>query len=352
VKRKTVLVTGAAGTVGTYVVALADAAGYRVIATDLRAHTVREPIRGEVRAADLTDPAALPALVEGCDAVIHTAALMDVAAEPAALTAVNTDAVTRLHAAAKEAGCERFVHLSGARLYASQGSAPLGEDAPLAPRGPYGMSKHAAEVYLRGQSDGPAWTILRAAPIYGRRGRHFAASLLAVGPILRLTMPILPRFEGGPLGTMVHAEDVARALLFVLEQQETHFRVFNVSDGDTLSLGERLSITFDAYGLRTAAVPSGFRAYIRVLGSERLDRVLDRAGLMGWKAVVARHGLKSALRPRFDREVLELVHEDLVVDASALRGLGFTPRFPRFAAGWAEVLRVYQAERWVPRYGG
>ncbi|MEM9073962.1 MAG: NAD(P)-dependent oxidoreductase [Myxococcota bacterium] len=347
--RRTVLVTGAAGTVGTYVVALAGAAGHRVIASDLRARTVRVPVRGEVREADLTDPSAIRELVRGCDAVIHTAALLDVGAGQAALAAVNTDAVAALYEAAEAASAKHFVHLSGARLYAAHGPAPLREDAPLAPRGPYGMSKHAAEVFLRGQKGLP-WTILRAAPIYGRRGRHFAASLLAVGPILRLTSPLLPRFEGGPMGTMTHAEDVARALLFVLGNEGAHGQVFNVTDGDARSLGERLSITFDAYGLRTAPVPSAFSSYIGMLGSERLNRVLDRAALTGWKAVTTRHGLKSALRPRFDPEVLELVHEDLVVDGTKLEELGFEPRFPRFEAGWSEVLRVYQAEGWVPRY--
>ena len=44
------------------------------------------------------------------------------------------------------------------------------------------------------------------------------------------------------------------------------------------------------------------------------------------------------------------VYDDLVVDSGKLRALGWSPRFPRFAEGWREVLRWYQAERWVPRY--
>lgn len=347
--RKTILITGAAGTVGSYAASLAEAAGFRVIASDVRGSAVAMPVRGEVRTADLTEPLALPELVKGCDYILHTAALLDVAAPAATLSAVNTDAVVDLYNAAKDAGVKRFVHLSVARLYEA-GADAMVETSPLAPRGPYALSKHGAEVFLRGQVDGPSWTILRAAPTYGRRGRHFAASLLAVGPILRLTSPVLPRFEGGPLGTMVHAQDVARAMLYVLERDECHGEVYNVSDGDVLSLGERLSVTFDAYGLRTARVPSAFNAYIRRLGSERLDRVLDRAAMVGWKGVVARHGIKSRLRPRFDREVLELVHEDLVVSIDKLRAIGWEPRYPRFEAGWSEVLRVYQAERWVPRY--
>ncbi len=351
---KTLLVTGAAGTVGGYVVSLAEAAGYRVVASDIDARGLRTPVRGEVRVGDLRDPATAARLVEGCDAVIHAAAQMSARADARELTRTNTEAVVHLYEAARAAGLERFVHMSTATLYASQGAA-LDEHAPLAPRGPYGMSKRAAEVFLQGQRSGPAWTILRAAPIYGRRGRHFAASLLVVGPVLRLATPVLPRPSGGPEGTMVHAEDVARALLFVLEREETAGRVLNVADGDPMPLGDRIALTFDAYGLRS--IPTGPLPKVTLQLGGRLFRrsglyhSADAAVLAAWRAVVVRHGLKPALRPRLDREALTLLYEDLVVDASALRGLGWRPRFDRFESGWREVLRWYQAERWVPRYG-
>ena len=79
-------------------------------------------------------------------------------------------------------------------------------------------------------------------------------------------------------------------------------------------------------------------------------QVVDRAALGMWRLVVLRHGLKPALRVRLDREALSLLYDDLVVDASKLRALGWLPRYPRFAEGWRQVLRWYQAERWVPRY--
>ncbi len=350
---ETVLVTGAAGTVGGYVVPLAEAAGYRVVATDLRAAAIRTPVRGEVRPGDLRDPATARRLVEGCDAVIHAAAQLAPRADAGELSRANTEAVVHLYEAARDAGVERFLHVSTATLYASQGT-PLREESPLAPRGPYGMSKRAAEVFLQGQRGGPDWTILRAAPIYGRRGRHFAASLLVVGPILRLATPVLPRPSGGPEGTMVHAEDVARALLFVLERSDTAGRVYNVSDGDPMPLGDRIATTFDAYGLRS--LPTGPLPSVLLRGGGRLFRraglyhSADAAVLAAWRAVVLRHNLKPALRPRLDREALTLLYEDLHVDGSALRALGWSPRFSRFTEGWRAVLRWYQAERWVPRY--
>ena len=77
----TVLVTGAAGTVGNYVVGLAEASGFRVIATDLSASGVQVPVRGDVRPGDLRDAAFVERLLRGVDHVIHTAAMLDVANE-------------------------------------------------------------------------------------------------------------------------------------------------------------------------------------------------------------------------------------------------------------------------------
>jgi hypothetical protein len=45
-----------------------------------------------------------------------------------------------------------------------------------------------------------------------------------------------------------------------------------------------------------------------------------------------------------------LLDDDLIVDTSRLRALGFVPRHPSFPEGWSGVLRWYQAENWVPRY--
>jgi nucleoside-diphosphate-sugar epimerase len=352
---QTVLVTGAAGTVGSYVVGLAEAAGYRVVASDRRPRGVRVPVRGEVRTGDLCDAGVVSRLVADCDHVIHTAALLDVGAEPTDLARVNTDAVANLYEAADRAGAKRFVHMSTAMLYEPGQPMPLTEESPVAPRGAHGLSKHGAEAFLRGRKGGPAWTILRAAPVYGRRGRHFAASLLSLGPMLKLVMPVLPRPTGGPQGTMVHAEDVARALLFVLERSETEGQVFNVSDGDAMSLGDRIAETLRAYKL--PSVPSGRLPHVVLRSVGRLFQApgayhgADVAAVGAWKLVVMRHGIKPALRPRLDPEGLSLLYDDLVVSTDKLRELGFSPRFPDFSEGWRQVLRWYQAERWVPRYG-
>jgi len=353
---ETLLVTGAAGTVGNYVVSLAEAAGYRVIASDRVASGIRVPVRGEVRVGDLRDAAFVGRVVQGCDHVIHTAAQLDVAAESSELAQVNTEAVALLYEAAEAAGVRRFVHTSTALLYDVGRIEPVTEQSPVAPRGSHGLSKHGAELFLRGKSQtkGPGWTIVRAAPIYGRRGRHFAASLLAVGPILSMWLPRLPRLHGGPLTTLVHAEDVASALLFVLKEDVAVGQIFNASDGDAMALGDRLTFSFQAYGLKTWPSVSLSRGLtelgVKVLQVPGYYQSIDASVLALWKAVRVKHHLKPSLRPRLDREALALLYNNLIVDNSRLRSLGWAPRYANFEQGWRDVLRWYQAERWVPRY--
>lgn len=350
----TILVTGAKGSVGNYVLGLAEAAGFRVIASDVTASGVMVPVSGQVRPADLRDPVAARQVVQGCDAVIHTAALLDTSASPADLVAVNTDAVVQLYEASLRAGVKRFLHVSAASLYETHGTRPRTEDTPLSAEGVLGMSKYGAEVFLRGRSDDLKWTIVRPAPIYGRRGRHLAASLLVVGPMLRLITPVLPSFRGGPEGSMVHAEDVARALMFLLGNREAEGQVFNVADDDVMPLGERLAVTFAAYGLPTFATGAMPGSFLRTLGMgfqiPGVYQGADAAALAAWRLVILKHRLRPALRPRLDRESLNFLYDDLRVDTSKLRSLGWRPRFPRFHAGWREVLAWYQAEGWVPRY--
>jgi len=353
---ETVLVTGAAGTVGNYVLGLAEAAGYAVVASDLNARGLRQPTRGRIVAGDLLLPDVRARALEGVDHVIHTAALLDTSANADVLGRVNTDLVRFLFEDAAKLGVQRFVHMSTCMLYARRQGRALNEEAETAARGPHGLSKLGAEAFLRGHSrgDGPAWTILRAAPIYGRRGRHLAASLLVIGPVLRLMSPVVPRLSGGPMHTLVHAEDVARALLFALRDARTQYGIYNVADDDPIALGDRIGLTFDAYGLRSVragALPNWLLALSdRGARTPGAIRAIDAAAQALWKAVVLRYGLKPALRPRLDREAVTLLDDDLVIDTSRLRALGFRPKLSSFAEGWASVLPWYQAEGWVPRY--
>jgi dihydroflavonol-4-reductase len=111
-----VLVTGAAGFLGSHIVAQLVAAGHHVRAL-VRASSLRT-LDSQLSAVDFTrgdilDRRSLDAAVDGCDAVIHTAALLGFRrGEAARQREVNVQGTRNTLEAAEAARVRRFVHTS------------------------------------------------------------------------------------------------------------------------------------------------------------------------------------------------------------------------------------------------
>lgn len=100
-------ITGANGFVGRKLAERCRGLGAEVMGLD----TVAEVERGVV-AGDICDPAAWQGLLDGCDVLIHTAAVMTNNVNPAVAWGVNVVGTRRVIEAAADAGVGRFVHLS------------------------------------------------------------------------------------------------------------------------------------------------------------------------------------------------------------------------------------------------
>ncbi|MCI2239828.1 NAD(P)-dependent oxidoreductase [Kineococcus sp. TRM81007] len=157
-----VLVTGAAGTVGTLVAPRLAAPGRVLTLTDL--HVPDPPPAapagaGEVRWATLsvTDPDALEAALEGVDAVVHLGGISREAPWQEVLS-VNVDGTRNLLEAAVRRGVRRVVlassnHAVGYRSRDEAVDGYLPADAPVRPDSYYGWSKAAIEALGRLYSD-------------------------------------------------------------------------------------------------------------------------------------------------------------------------------------------------------
>jgi len=254
------LVTGAAGMLGTDVVAAA--AGHDVVAL----------ARADL---DLTDADAVRAAVRDIrpDAVINCAAWTDVdraEAEEAAATLINGDGAGHLAAAAAEAGAH-IVHVSTDYVFPGDATEPYREDAPTGPVGAYGRSKLAGEVAV--ENAAPAsHAIVRTAWVFGPHGKNFVDTMLRLGAD-RDEVTVVD----DQLGCPTYTGHLATALIAVAEAR-TH-GVLHVAGGGQCTWWDlavatfaraRLDVTVHKQSSAELKRPAPRPAY-SVLGSTRSD---------------------------------------------------------------------------------
>ena len=172
-----ILVTGGAGFIGSHTVDAALAAGHSVrVLDDLSTGTAANlPDSAELLTGDVTDLAAVEQALQGCDAVIHLAALVSVPQslqEPANTYHVNTTGTVGLLEAARQDGVRRAVMASTCAVY---GDLPgrKSEDSLVQPLVPYAASKRMAEQWLQlyAVAYGMETVVLRYFNVYGPRQR-------------------------------------------------------------------------------------------------------------------------------------------------------------------------------------
>jgi UDP-glucose 4-epimerase len=326
----TILVTGATGAVGPYVVAVLHDAGYRI-----RTLSIDSPPAGvwpdgvDARMGDITDPAVVGAAVQGVQGVIHMAALLHIVNPPPELQKtyerINVEGTAAVVEAARHAGALRLVFFSTIAVYGASAGHVLTEDSPSRPDSFYAQTKLDAEgiVIAAKQPDGtPLGTVLRLGAVYGARIKGNYQRLLHAISRSRF----LPIGRGDNRRTLVYDRDVARAALLALEHPAAVGRIFNVSDGKLHTLNDIISAICRALDRKPPRLSLP-------VGPVRLAAGIaeDAAGFMGFS-------------PPITRAAIDKYTEDVAVDSRRIQEeLGFKPLYD-LAAGWkATVQEMRQA---------
>ena len=245
-----VLVTGAAGFVGSHLCEALTDRGLEVVGVDAFIPYYPREVKNGNLAALLTRPrfrfveAVLrttdirPAL-EGCDTVFHLAAmpgLMKSWSEFSLYNTCNVDATLKLLEAARDTKPAQFIHISTSSVYGKE--ATQGEEAPLQPFSPYGISKLAAEHLCRAfeSNFGLPITILRYFSVYGPRQRPDMAYNILIKNLL--TSGSFTMFgDGEQTRSNTYVADCVKATMLAADRREAALgQVFNVGGGEIVSL--------------------------------------------------------------------------------------------------------------------
>ncbi len=201
-----VLVTGAAGFIGSHVCEALVARGHAVVGVDnfdaFYARAVKErnlePLRKNRAFRFIeADVARDPMPLEGVGVVLHLAAKPGVRPsleDPGAYVEANVTATARLFDAARRAGISRVVFGSSSSVYGNATPAPFAESAPaLQPISPYAATKRSAELLAIAFAHLYPMRIicLRFFTVYGPRQRpdlaiHRFTDLIARGQAVRM----------------------------------------------------------------------------------------------------------------------------------------------------------------------
>lgn len=197
-----VLVTGAAGFVGSHLVERLAAGGCRVRALvrytssgtrgwldELAPELAVECVAGDVRDHD-----SVTAAMRGCDVVFHLAALIGIPysyVTPLAYVRTNVEGTLHVLEAARALGTARVVVTSTSEVYGTARTLPIDESHPPGARSPYAASKTGADELALSfhRAFGLPIALARPFNVYGPRQSDralvptIATQLLAGGPV-------------------------------------------------------------------------------------------------------------------------------------------------------------------------
>ncbi|MBE9502500.1 MAG: GDP-mannose 4,6-dehydratase [Dehalococcoidia bacterium] len=265
--KKTVLVTGAAGFIGSHLVERLLSMGHQVVGVDnfdgsysptikwANICTIRDRdgfllVEGDIRDAPLLDRVFSE---NDIGVVVHLAARAGVRPsleQPLLYQDINIRGTLNLLEASRAFGVEQFLFASSSSVYGLNGKAPFNEEAKVSyPISPYAASKAAAELYCRTYSylyHLPV-VVLRLFTVYGPRQRPEMA-------IHRFVKRVDQEEEVTIFGNgtakrdYTYIDDIVVGFEAALAHQEEAFSIFNLGRGKAVDLRHLLRVIEEALG--------------------------------------------------------------------------------------------------------
>jgi len=248
-----VLVTGGAGFIGSHLADRLVGLGHHVLVLDNESTGHREnvPAAAHYIKGDVARPADLEAAFVGrLDAVCHIAgqvSLIRSFTRPVVDLRTNVEGTLNVLQECLKRRVPRLLYASSMTVYGQTTALPTREDAPCDPVSYYGITKYAAERYVRATAERPDLdfefhvTCFRMFNVYGPRqaldNPYQGVLGIFLGNVLR-GEPITVFGDGQQSRDFVYVDDVVRAWASALDNTNCYGRVLNLGSGYRLSINE------------------------------------------------------------------------------------------------------------------
>jgi UDP-glucose 4-epimerase len=254
-----ILITGGAGFVGSHLLDRLIEDDLEIIVLDnlqagklenIDKHMANKGfrfVRGDIRDFNL-----VKSLVKDVDAVFHQAAIVSVPQSlenPVLVNDVNVNGTLNLLWASLDSNVRRFVYASSCAVYGEAEHLPITEDSGLKPLSPYGVSKLAAESYVRVFFEvfGLETVCLRYFNVYGPRQAVSDYSgvitqfMMCASKNLNLTI----FGDGEQTRDFVQVHDVVEANMLALGTKGIAGETFNIGTGIATTMNHLANMLLD-----------------------------------------------------------------------------------------------------------
>lgn len=314
--KQKILVTGADGFIGSHLVEELVSLGCRVKAfvlynsfgtwgwLDSLSSEIKNNI--EVVMGDIRDPHGVKAAMQGCDVVLHLAALIGIPYSyhsPDTYIDTNVKGTLNIVQAARELGVSKVVHTSTSEVYGTARYVPIDEAHPLQGQSPYSASKIGADQIALSfyTSFGVPVSVIRPFNTFGPRqsARAFIPTVIT---------QIANKCEKIKLGSLhptrdfTFVKDTARAFVAIAESDNAVGEVINVGSNFEISMGDTVKLIAQLMNSDVDVVQDDQRIRPSKSEVERLWADHSKAlRITNWRPEYAsisgfKHGLEETIR--------------------------------------------------------
>jgi dTDP-glucose 4,6-dehydratase len=295
---KKVLVTGADGFIGSHLVEKLVQSGYQVKAfvqynsfgtwgwIDSLPKEIKQQI--EIFSGDIRDPYGVKRALEGCDAVLHLAALIAIPYSyhsPDTYIDTNIKGTLNVLQAARELEIEKVVHTSTSEVYGTAKYVPIDEDHPLQGQSPYSASKIGADqlaISFYSSFNTPV-SIIRPFNTYGPRQSARAVIPTIISQIAS-GHDVIKLGALTPTRDFNYVEDTVNGFISILESTASIGEVINIGSNFEISIKDTAETIARVMKSKVEFITDEIRLRPENSEVERLWASNQKASeLLGWK---------------------------------------------------------------------